>query len=53
MGHSKRTKSPARRVVGAFCNAFRVMNNLHPSVPNAFILGVAGPIGRSGYGLVA
>ena len=53
MEYSKSPKTPAQRVVGFFCNAFRVMNNVHPFVPIGFILGVAGAIGWAGYRLVA
>ena len=53
MEYSKSPKTPAQRVVGFFCNAFRVMNNVHPFVPIAFILGVAAAIGWAGYRVVA
>ena len=53
MEYSKSPRTPAQRVVGFFCNAFRVMNNVHPFVPIGFILGVAGAIGWAGYRLVA
>lgn len=37
MEYSKCPKTPAQRIVGAFCNLFRVMNNVHPLVPLLFI----------------
>lgn len=38
MEYSKSPKNPPQFVVGVFCNLFRVMNNVHPLVPFAFIL---------------
>jgi hypothetical protein len=37
MEYSKSPKNPPQFVVGLFCNAFRLMNNVHPFVPFAFI----------------
>ena len=37
MEYSKSPKNPPQFVVGLLCNAFRLMNNVHPFVPFAFI----------------
>jgi hypothetical protein len=42
MEYSKSPKTPAQFVVGLFCNLFRLMNNVHPLIPLAFILFVIG-----------
>jgi hypothetical protein len=38
MEYSKNPKTPPQKIVGYFCNFFRLMNNLHPFVPFVFIL---------------
>jgi hypothetical protein len=38
MEYSKSPKNPLQFIVGLFCNVFRVMNNVHPLIPFAFIL---------------
>jgi len=45
MEYSKSPANPPQVVVGFLCNFFRRMNNVHPFVPFAFILLVAGAIG--------
>ena len=37
MEYSKSPKNPLQRGVGWLCNLFRLMNNVHPLVPFAFI----------------
>jgi hypothetical protein len=38
MEYSKSPKTPPQYVIGFLCNLFRLMNNIHPFVPLAFIL---------------
>lgn len=38
MEYSKSPKTPMQHVVGWSCNLFRLMNNVHPFIPIAFIL---------------
>jgi hypothetical protein len=37
MEYAKSPKTPAQRFVGLLCNLFRLLNNVHPLVPLAFI----------------
>jgi hypothetical protein len=45
MEYSKSPSNLAQRAVGLLCNLFRVLNNLNPLVPAAFILLVLGAAG--------
>ncbi len=38
MEYSKSPKNPPQFIVGLLCNLFRLLNNIHPLVPIAFIL---------------
>ncbi len=49
MEYSKSPKNPIQFIVGLFCNVFRVMNNVHPLIPFAFILLV---LALAGWGLL-
>lgn len=40
MEYSKSPTSLPQRFVGLLCNLFRVLNNIHPTVPIAFIAGI-------------
>ncbi len=42
MEYSKSPKNPAQYAVGLLCNVFRVLNNVHPLVPIALVLGSLG-----------
>ncbi|HVX11505.1 MAG TPA: hypothetical protein VHC22_10010 [Pirellulales bacterium] len=52
MEYSKSPSNPLQYAVGFFCNLFRLMNNVHPLVPMAFLLLVAGGCGAAIVGLV-
>ena len=41
MEYSKSPKTPPQYFMGMLCNVFRLLNNIHPLVPLAFIAGVA------------
>jgi hypothetical protein len=45
MEYSKSPSNPFQYGVGFLCNLFRLMNNVHPLVPMAFLLLVAGACG--------
>jgi hypothetical protein len=45
MEYSKSPTNPLQYGVGFLCNMFRLMNNVHPLVPMAFLLLVAGTFG--------
>ena len=53
MEYSKSPSTPAQRAVGLLCNVFRLMNNVHPFVPLAFLLLVAAAAGLAVHRLVA
>jgi hypothetical protein len=38
MEYSKSPKTPLQYVIGFFCNLFRLMNNVHPFIPLAFLV---------------
>lgn len=44
MEYSKSPRTPPQYVVGYLCNLFRLMNNVHPFIPLAFILLVAAAV---------
>jgi len=46
MEYSKSPTTPATRFVGLLCNLFRMLNNIHPLVPIAFMLGALGAVYR-------
>jgi hypothetical protein len=45
MEYSKSPKTPPQYAIGLLCNAFRLMNNVHPILPLAFILLMFGATG--------
>lgn len=45
MEYSKSPKTPLQYVVGYLCNIMRLLNNIHPLVPFAVILAIAGALG--------
>jgi hypothetical protein len=45
MEYSKSPRNPAQFVVGALCNVFRVLNNVHPLVPLALVALVLAGVG--------
>ena len=53
MEYSKSPKNPVQRFVGLLCNAFRLMNNVHPLVPLAALALLAAGAGWGAYALVA
>ncbi len=52
MEYSKSPKNPVQYGVGLMCNLFRLMNNVHPLVPIAFLLLVFASLGWGIYSLV-
>ena len=45
MEYSKSPSTPPQIVVGLLCNLFRVLNNIHPLIPLAFIAAVLAALG--------
>jgi len=53
MEYSKSPANPAQFIVGLACNAFRLMNNVHPLVPLTFIFLALAAVAWGLYGWVA
>ncbi|HUY91257.1 MAG TPA: hypothetical protein VMV10_21140 [Pirellulales bacterium] len=52
MEYSKSPANPLQFAVGALCNLFRLMNNVHPFVPLLFLLLLAASLGAGVFSLV-
>ncbi|WP_119421568.1 hypothetical protein [Desertibaculum subflavum] len=53
MEYSKSPKTLPQHAVGLLCNLFRLLNNLHPLVPLAFVAALAVSVGRGLYRLLS